>query len=397
MQTRGLKQLKLYKQRVLLRVDFSVPLNPDGSIANDYRIEQSLPTIRYLLEQECSIVLISHLQRPQGKQDPKLSLKVCARRLAELLNQEIRFVPDCIGKEVNDEKDKLALKQILMLENLRFYPEEEKTPSPDFAKALSYGADYYVNDAFACCHRKQASTVDVAMLFPKRKAAGLLLEKEIYYYQKYLNQPNKPITAIIGGSKISTKIGILRSLLGKVDTLLIGGAMANTFLIAKGYSLEKSFFEKDYLTMAKEILNECQQKNIQILLPSDLVFTNKIDPKGQINIIQLGDSPPKNQMAVDIGPKTVAQYCERLQKSKVIFWNGPLGVFETEPFAKGTKEIALYLSQSKAVKIVGGGDSVAAIEMLGLKNSFDHLSTGGGASLELIEKGHLPGIDALSD
>ena len=394
---KSLKDLSVDHQKILMRVDLNLPLDPEGAIANDHRLQEALLTIKYLLEKDCAIILMSHLNRPKGKFESKLSLKVCAQRLNTLLNKEVKMAPDCIGEEVNTLKESLKCGEILMLENLRFHSEETNGSGEDFAKELSKGCDIFINDAFGCCHRNQASIVDVPKFFPQKAVAGLLLEKELRYFQDYILNPQKHLCAIIGGAKISTKIGVLKSLIQKVDTLLIGGAMANTFLKAQGRSLGKSLVEDEYIQAAKEILKECESKRINLVLPQDLLFTDQISSDGQTQILGINDPIEEHLIAVDMGPLTIDAFSKALEPSQIIFWNGPLGICEIKPFSYGTQKIAQKLSQINAIKVIGGGDSAAAIEKLGLQDSFDHISTGGGASIELIEKGHLPGVNALSN
>lgn len=394
---KNIQQLDADEKKILVRVDYNVPMTEDGQIRDDFRIVGSLPTLKSLLERRAAIVIMSHLKRPKGKPDPKLSLKPCALHLKKLLGLEVFFAEDCIGPKTLQLKQGLKPKQILLLENLRFHSEEQHTPSPQFAQELAQGMDGYVNDAFGCSHRKEASMFDVPQLFKGSRALGLLCEKELYYFQKYLLNAQQPITAIIGGAKISSKLGVLKSLLNRVDILIIGGAMANTFLTAQGYALEKSMIEPDFIESAKQILKECALRQIQVYLPKDLVFSDRVDVQGSMTVVQVGMTPPQGQQAVDIGPETIKTFQKVLKDAQVIFWNGPLGIFEVDAYARGTEQIARFLAQIRAIKIIGGGDSAAAINKLNLKNSFDHISTGGGASLELIEKGNLPAIEVLDD
>lgn len=394
----SIKDLDLNKNKILLRVDFNVPIDEHGLISDDTRIKATIPTIQYLLDRNCSIVLISHMGRPKKAYESKLSLKPCATRLQELLNHTVRFTKDCIGEEVRILKQNIQPKEIVMLENLRFHLEETAEEGrAEFAQKLVEHCDTFINDAFACCHREEASIVDVPKLMQPRAAMGLLVENEINYLVEHILQSDKSITAIIGGAKVSTKIEVLKSLLKKVDTLLIGGAMANTFLKAKNISLGSSLLESDFLEQANEIIELCSKNKVTIVLPKDLVFSDDMKQPLNVEVYDFQSTIPKNKIAVDIGPKTIQLFKQHLFKAQVVFWNGPLGVFEVEEFAQGTKEIAQILAPLEIVKIIGGGDSAAAIHKLGLESSFDHISTGGGASLELIEKGMLPGIEALSN
>jgi phosphoglycerate kinase len=359
-----LKDIPLKGKRVLMRVDFNVPLNKDGSIADDSRIKAALPSIRYVLSHGGSLVLMSHLGRPKGV-DPTLSLKVCADRLSELLGEPVAF---------GDESGKVRL-----LENLRFHPEEEK-PTESFVVGLAKLGDVYVNDAFGTAHRKHASTYEIAKYFPGKAVAGFLMEKEVEALGTLLKNPKRPFYAVLGGAKISSKIGLVEALLDKVDGLFLGGAMAFTFLKAKGWEIGKSLFEPEFVEKAKGMLS-----NPKIHLPTDVM--------GDDGKIYAGNV---SGQGMDVGPKTIEEWGKALGRATTVFWNGPLGVFEKAGFEKGTKEMAELLARSGAKVIVGGGDSVAAIQQMGLGDKFYHLSTGGGAALEFLEYGHLPGIDALS-
>lgn len=375
--------LPVESKRGLIRVDFNVPMDKEQKITDDSRIRASLPTLEYLLKKNASLILMSHLGRPKGK-DPKLSLVPIAKRLSEILKRPVFMAPDCIGSEV--KKMALSLKdgEILMLENLRFHKEEEE-PTDDFVADLASLGDFYVNDAFGTAHRAHASTACIARFFPGKKAAGFLMEKEINALKPLLENPSPPFHAIIGGAKISTKAGVIQNL--KVDALYIGGAMAIPFFRAQGIQTGEFPVTPQDIEIARNILkmDKC------IYLPIDLVIT---DGK-QVKTILAKDGIPDLWHLADIGPKTVQAWSEKLRGAKTIFWNGPLGIVEQEPFAKGTLSIAQVLSNSHAKVIIGGGDSVAAIQQMGLANKFFHLSTGGGASLEFLEYGHLPGIDAL--
>lgn len=390
MNTLTLRDLNLENRRVLVRVDFNVPLNEKGEITDDTRIKASLPTIRYILDKGGRVILMSHLGRPKGK-DPALSLKPCATRLSELLHKDVALAPDCVGPEVEKLANSLKNGEILLLENLRFHSAEEKPESdPSFAEKLSKLGDIYVNDAFGTAHRAHSSTATITRYFPGLSAAGFLLEKEIQFLGSHFANPQHPFYAIIGGAKISTKLGVLTSLLAKVDALFIGGAMAYTFFKAEGIPIGNSLYEEELIAQAKKFM---QQAKIPIFLPKDLVIADK---SSHHKVISVTEGIPEGWEGVDIGPLTRHEWANTLRNARMVFWNGPVGIFEKPPFDHGTRAIAEALAKLNATTIVGGGDSVAAINQLGLENKFTHISTGGGATLEYIEYGHLPGIDALS-
>lgn len=391
------KDLDLKGKKVLVRVDFNVPLK-NGMITDDTRIKACLPTIQYLIDHKAKIILLSHLGRPKGKKNLEMSLAPCAKRLEELLKLPVKMAKDCIGDEVKKEVDALKEGEILLLENLRFYEAEEK-PEKDsqFVKQLSQLADLYINDAFGTAHRKHASTYYLAKEFPQKAAAGLLLQKEIDFLGKALANPEKPFYAIIGGAKISTKIGVLQSLISVVDKIFIGGAMAYTFFKAQGLEVGKSLCEDEYLEQAKEIMNVAEKQKVSIILPIDTVITKEIKEQASSKVVSIQEGIPKEMEGVDIGPQTIKLFKQELKDAKTIFWNGPLGVFEVDEFAKGTEEVATFIANLNCTTIVGGGDSIAALNKLHLANKISHISTGGGASLEYIEHHSLPGIDVLSD
>lgn len=396
MSTIPLKELPLKGKKILVRVDFNVPLDSKGKITDDMRIVASLPTIRYIIEQGGNPILMSHLGRPKGKQEPSMSLAPCARRLAEMLGKPVIMAPDCIGKKVEELITKLGPEESLLLENLRFYPGEEKpSEHPDFVKSLAKLGDVYVNDAFGTAHRKHASTYSIVSFFKGKAAPGFLLEKEIEFLGKEMSKPKRPFFAIIGGAKVSSKIGVIKSLAKKVDSLLIGGAMAYTFLKARGIDIGDSLYESDYLDTAKAIMETYDSAGINIHLPIDHVISTDVDNDQFSRIVDNQSGIPKGYKGVDIGPKTIEAFSSELENGKTIFWNGPMGIFEHKEFAKGTKAIAEAIAKVKGTKIVGGGDSVAAIRSLNLAHRFTHLSTGGGASLEYLEYGTLPGLEAL--
>lgn len=392
----SLRNLPLEGKKVLVRVDFNVPFDKDGAISDDSRIQAALPTLKYILQRGGKPIVMSHLGRPKGKKNPEFSLAPCAERLQTLLNVPVRLAPDVVGPEIEQLAQRLPANEVLMLENLRFYPaEEDPKQDPNFAAQLAKLGELYVNDAFGAAHRAHASIVDLAKAFPEKAAAGFLLEKEISFLGEALLHPKKPLFALIGGAKISTKVGVLKALLNKVDALLIGGGMAYTFFRAKGWSIGKSIVEEDLIPVAQEILAEAERRKIPLLLPVDTVITNKL-PDGEVRVVDSSQGIPDGFEGVDIGPKTIELFSKKLREAATILWNGPLGVFEVPAFAKGTYAIADLMAHLEAVTIVGGGDSVAALQESGLTDQISHVSTGGGASLEYIEQGNLPGIEALS-
>ena len=390
-----LKDIDLKGKKVLMRVDFNVPLKENGEILDDTRIKAALPSIEYILSQNASLILMSHLGRPKGKKDPKLSLLPVSIKLSELLNRKVKMEKDSVGKDIETDAKNLKPGQVILLENLRFYEAEEKPEKdPSFAKSLSQLGDLFINDAFGTAHRKHSSTYTITKYFPKNSVAGFLMEKEIKYLGEILENPKRPFFAIIGGKKISTKIGVIKNLLKKVDGIFIGGAMSFTFLKAMGKKIGKSIYEEGFVETAKNLL---EKKSEKIYLPTDIVIADNLSNDAKTRIIPYGDDIIDNYEGVGIGPKTIQTWQEILLKGKTILWNGPLGVFEFPNFAKGTIAIAKILSDVNATKIIGGGDSVAAITLAHLENKFTHLSTGGGASLEYLEYGTLPGIEALTN
>lgn len=394
----SLKDLSLKGKKVLVRVDFNVPLDKKGEITDDTRIRASLPSIQYILEKGGSVILMSHLGRPKNKKTPEFSLAPCAKHLSQLLGKPVIMAKDCIGKEVKELVEELQPGQIILLENLRFHEgEENPDKDPQFAKELASLGDLYVNDAFGTAHREHASTAVIAKYFPDKAAAGFLIEKELSFLGKALLNPKRPFYALIGGAKISSKIGILKSLLGKADALLIGGGMAYTFFKAQGLPIGQSIHEDEFLQEAKEILAVAKSKNIKILLPVDQVIADKVAGDAATRIIASANGIPEGMQGVDIGPKTIELFARELGQAATILWNGPLGVFEIPAFATGTQEIAKVVAGLKATTIVGGGDSIAALQAAGLADKVSHVSTGGGATLEFIEYGTLPGIEALTN
>lgn len=393
MDKKTVRDLDVAGKKVLVRVDFNVPLNDKGEITDDTRITASLPTIQYLLEQKAAVILMAHLGRPKGQVKPELSLAPVAKHLGKLLGKNILFAPDCVGEAAQAAASKLKPGHILLLENLRFHKEEEKNDM-EFAEKLASLADLYVNDGFGVSHRAHASVEGVTHFLPA--AAGFLLEKEIQYVGQAVTNPLHPFVAIIGGAKVSDKIGVISNLLDKVDTLLIGGGMANTFLAAQGYKMGKSLVEEDKLDLAKELLAKSKKNKVNMLLPTDLVMAAAFAPDAE-HVTEKVKNLNQAYMALDIGAETSKAYAEALADAKMIVWNGPMGVFEMDAFCKGTEAVAKAVAKSRATSIVGGGDSVAAIEKLGLAKRITHISTGGGASLEYLEGKVLPGVAALDD
>jgi phosphoglycerate kinase len=391
---RTLDALPVQGKRVLVRVDYNVPLNEQGVITDDTRIRETLPTLQYLLQEGASLILCAHLGRPKGKPNPAFSLKPVAKHLEELLKRPVQMAPDCVGPKVEEMAKALKLGEIILLENLRFHAEEEAN-DPAFAKALASLADAFVQDAFGAVHRAHASTAGVPQYLPS--AAGLLLAKEIFYLGKAMENPDRPFVAVLGGAKVSDKIDVITSLLEKVNGLIIGGAMAYTFLKAQGIEVGNSRVEADKVPIAKDLLAKAQGKKVQIVLPADHVIVQQVDAKAPSQVTAT-NAIPASWIGVDIGPKSVQALTPLLESARTVVWNGPMGIFEMPPFAKGTLAVAQLLAkatQRGATTIVGGGDSVAAVKQAQLADQFSHISTGGGASLEFLEGKTLPGIAAL--
>lgn len=393
MDKKTVRDLDVAGKKVLVRVDFNVPFDDKGNISDDTRIRASLETIKYLLEHKAAVILMAHLGRPKGQVNPKYSLAPVARHLGKLLSKKILFAADCVGPEAAAAAKKLKAGHILLLENLRFHKEEEKNDM-EFAEQLASLADLYVNDGFGVSHRAHASVEGVTHFLPA--AAGFLLEKEIEYVGRAVTEPLHPFAAIIGGAKVSDKIGVINNLLDKVDTLLIGGGMANTFLAAQGCSMGKSLVEEDKMELAKELLAKAKKNKVNLLLPTDLVMAEAFAADAK-HVTEDVKHLNQDYMALDIGAETAKAYAAALADAKMIVWNGPMGVFEMDAFCKGTEAVAKAVARSRAVSIVGGGDSVAAVEKLGLAKRISHISTGGGASLEYLEGKVLPGVAALDD
>ena len=388
----SVKDVDVKGKRVLLRVDFNVPL--DGArIADDTRIRASLPTIQYLVEQGARVALLSHLGRPEGKVVDKLRMAPVAERLSELLGAPVKYLLESVGPETDKAVAGLKPGQVALLENVRFHSEEEKN-DPAFAEQLAQLGDVYVNDAFGAAHRAHASTEGVAHHLPA--VAGLLLQREIDVIGEALAHPKKPFVAIIGGAKVSDKMGVLHNLLDKVDSLLIGGGMANTFLVAIGCQVGESLLEKDKVSEARDLIRQADAQKVQLMLPKDVVVASDFSNDAESKTVSCQETPAGWRI-LDIGPGTVQQYCEAIVQAKTVVWNGPMGVFEMDKFAEGTRGIAQAVANCRGLTIAGGGDSVAAIEQAGLASKISHVSTGGGATLELLEGRTLPGLAALLD
>jgi phosphoglycerate kinase len=398
----SIRDLPLSNHRIFMRVDFNVPLDEHGRVTDDTRIRETLPSIEYALRHGARLILASHLGRPKGKPNPKMSLRPVAERLRMLLDSQLSrgenvgFCTDCVGMQAEEMAGKLEHGQTLLLENLRFHTEEEANDEK-FARGLAALADYYVNDAFGSAHRAHASTAGITK-FVEKSAAGLLMEKELEYMGKALHDPAKPFVAILGGAKVSDKIEVIKNLMTKVDALIIGGGMAYTFLKAQGHEIGKSLLEADKIDLAKELLKEAQQRKVKLLLPVDHVVAMQVAPDAVTRVIAEGQPIPAEQIGLDIGPKSIELFGEEIGKAKTIIWNGPMGVFEMPPFAAGTRKVARAVADNAgATSIIGGGDSVAAVKDAGVAEKITHISTGGGASLEFLEGKKLPGVEALTD
>jgi len=390
---KSIKDIDVAGKKVFIRVDYNVPMDKSGNITEDTRIRATLPTLEYLLSQNAAIIVASHLGRPKGAVVAEFSLAPVAKRLSTLIGRDIIVAPDCVGATVEKMAKDLKPGQILLLENLRYHKEEEKN-DPEFSKQLASLADVAVNDAFGVSHRAHASVEGITKYLPA--VAGLLMEKEIIFVGQTVANPVHPFVAIIGGAKVSDKIGVIENLLKKVDTLIIGGGMANTFLAAQGYNIGKSLLEADKVELAKTLIIAAKERGVNLLLPTDVVIAEKFAADAPNKAVAV-DAIDSEWMALDIGPNTAKAYATSLEDAKTVVWNGPMGVFEMDAFANGTETVAKAVAASSATSIVGGGDSIAALEKTGLSNKITHISTGGGASLEFLEGKVLPGIAALAD
>ena len=393
MNKKTIEDIAVKGKRVLVRCDFNVPLNDEKKITDENRLIGALPTIKYLVAEGAKVILCSHLGRPKGEFNEKYSLKPVAARLSELLGQEVKMAEDVIGESAAKCVAELNDGEIVLLENVRYHKEEEKN-DPEFSKKLASFADVYVNDAFGTAHRAHASTAGVAAYIPA--VCGYLIQKEIEIMGKALSNPERPFVAILGGAKVSDKIGVIENLLEKVDYLIIGGGMAYTFLAAKGYGIGTSICENEKLDLARNLMEKAQQKGVELLLPIENVVAAEFKADAEHKVVA-SENIPDDFMGMDIGPKTIELFSEVIKKAKTVIWNGPMGVFEMPAFANGTKEIARAVAEADATTIIGGGDSAAAVEQLGFADKMTHISTGGGASLEFLEGIELPGIAALND
>lgn len=390
---KSVRDIDLKGKRVIMRVDFNVPLDSEGNITDDTRITAALPTIQYVLDKDTKLILMSHLGRPKGQVKENMRLTPVSRRLSELLGKEVIQCKDSLGEETKKIISGMQYGDVALLENLRFHKEEEANDSA-FAKALASYADIYVNDAFGTAHRAHASTEGIAHHLPA--VAGFLMEKEINFLGRLIYGPEKPYISVIGGAKVSTKIGVLEKLLEKVDVLIIGGAMCYTFLKAKGFQVGNSLIETDKVSLAFELLKKADDRNVKLMLPLDHVVADKVEESSKVRTVDT-NAIPADMIGVDIGPKTIRAYKKEIKRGKTVLWNGPMGIFEIDRFAKGTNQIARALASCRGTTVVGGGDSVAAVNMIGVAEKIDHVSTGGGASLEFLEGRELPGITALQD
>ena len=393
MNKKTVKDIDLKGKKVFVRCDFNVPMDENQNITDNTRIVAALPTIKYLLEQNCKLILASHLGRPKGEFKPEFSLAPVAKELSKLLGQEVIMAKDVIGEDAMTKAANLKEGEILLLENVRFHKEETDN-DPEFCKKLASMAEVYVNDAFGTAHRAHASTTGIASYLPA--VSGFLIEKELQFLGNAVNNPERPFVAILGGAKVSDKIGVIDSLLEKVDTLMIGGGMAYTFFKAQGYEVGNSICEMDKLDLAKEAMEKAKQKGVKFMLPVDTKVGKEFKPDTESKIVSYTEIPADWE-GFDIGPETIKMFEEELRKAKTVVWNGPLGLFEFDQFAIGTNAIAKVLSEIDATTIIGGGDSAAAVKKAGLEDKMTHISTGGGASLEFLEGKKLPGIEALMD
>nr|WP_330368770.1 phosphoglycerate kinase [Alkaliphilus metalliredigens] len=392
---KSVKDQVIEGKKVLVRCDFNVPMDKEGKITDDIRIRGAMPTVEYLLENKAAVILMSHLGRPKGEAQAKFSLKPVADRISQLLGKEVIFADDdvVIGERTKELAKQLAPGQVLLLQNVRYRKEEEKNEEA-FSKELASLADLYVNDAFGTAHRAHASTAGVAKFLPA--TMGFLIEKEVDFMGKALEAPERPFVAILGGAKVSDKIGVIENLIDKVDVLLIGGGMAYTFLKAMGYEIGTSLLEAEKVDLAKMLIKKAQANHVDLLLPIDTVVAREFKADATYDTVSI-ESMPKDMMGLDIGKDTISLFTEKIKTAKTVIWNGPMGVFEMPAFAVGTKEVARAMAENDAITIVGGGDSAAAAEQLGFADQMSHISTGGGASLEFLEGKILPGIDVLEN
>jgi len=390
----SIRDIVLSGKKVFIRVDFNVPLDENQNITEDTRIRAAIPTIKYALDQGAAVILASHLGRPKREPKPEFSLAPVAKRLSEFLEKEVTFLDDCIGESVKQALSAAKPGDVILLENVRFHKGETKN-DPEFARQLAEGLDCAVNDAFGTAHRAHASNVGVTQ-YLSPAVAGFLIEKELEYFGKALDNPDRPVAAILGGAKVSGKLEVINNLLQKVDKIIIGGGMMFTFLKAMGHGVGKSLVEDDLLGLAKDVLNKAEEKGVELLLPGDCIVADKFDASAAAKLVSVKEIP-EDWMGLDIGPESVKHFSEALQDVKTIIWNGPMGVFEMEAFSKGTVDIAHVVADSDAISIIGGGDTVSAIKKAEVSDKVSFISTGGGASLELLEGKELPGIAALTD
>ncbi|NLY78840.1 MAG: phosphoglycerate kinase [Lysinibacillus sp.] len=387
-----LNDIDVHGKRVFVRVDFNVPME-DGKVADDTRIRAAIPTIEQLTSKGAKVILASHLGRPKGEVKEEMRLTAVGERLSELINKPVKKLDESVGAIVESTVNKMNNGDIVLLENVRFHKGEEKNDE-ELAKNFARLADIYVNDAFGTAHRAHASTEGIAKFIPA--VSGLLMEKELEVLGKALSNPERPFTAIIGGAKVKDKIGVIENLLDKVDNLIIGGGLSFTFVKAQGYEIGKSLLEEDKIELARRFIEKAKEKGVNLYMPVDAVVAKEFSPDAEAEVVDI-DQIPEDRMGLDIGPKTAEKYAEVIKDSKLIIWNGPMGVFEMDKFAEGTKKVAEAMAETKGYTIIGGGDSAAAVEKFGVANKMDHISTGGGASLELMEGRNLPGIVALND
>ncbi len=393
MNKKTVKDIDVRGKKVLVRVDFNVPLNDKKEVTDETRIAAALPTIEYLISQNAKIILCSHLGRPKGEFKPEFSLAPVAERLEKLLNRKVTFAADVIGPEAKAAVEAVKEGEIVLLENVRFHKEETKN-DPEFAKALASYADIFVSDAFGTCHRAHASTAGVADYIPA--VAGFLIGKELDFLGSALEKPVRPFVAILGGAKVADKIGVIDNLINKVDSIIIGGGMAYTFLKAKGFEVGSSLVDNESIDLALNLLKKAEEKGVDIFLPVDAIEADKFDVNAKTQVVP-AEHMSEGWMGLDIGPATKMLYADKIRTARTIVWNGPMGVFEMEPFAEGTKAVAKAMAESDAVTIIGGGDSAAAVKIFGYADAMTHISTGGGASLEFLEGKALPGVEALQD